>query len=110
MGAAAIASFSGRVFDGNNQGLPWMDSSSRPPFAELWSHAGFRFRAAVIGSAIVLITGMVFLVLFLNDPKWQFIVVFGVAYVLTVFGAVQAGQAMSKYQRLIKAQRHSPAS
>ena len=110
MGPAAIATFSGRVFDGNNQGIPWTDVSARPSFAELWRHAGLRFRAACLASAVVLIAGMVFLALFLNDPQWQFIVVFGVAYVLTVFGAVQAGQAISQYQRLLKAQgSHSPA-
>lgn len=109
MGPGAIATFSGRIFDGNNQGVPWTDASSRPSFAELWRNAGLRFRAACLASALVLTTGMVFLALFLNDPKWQFIVVFGVAYILTVVGAAQAGVAMSKYQRLLKAQgSHSP--
>jgi hypothetical protein len=110
MGPAAIATFSGRVFDGNNQGIQWTDVSARASFADLWRHAGLRFRAACLVSAIVLIVGMVFLVLFLDDPKWQFIVVFGVAYVLTVFGAVLAGQVASKYQRLLKSAGRSSSS
>jgi hypothetical protein len=104
MGPAAIASFSGRLFDGNNQGLPWTDASSRPPFAELWRHAGFRFRAGIMGSAAGLVAGMVFLGLFLNDPRWQSIVVCGVAYVIGVYALVQANQAVMNYQGRPKSQ------
>ena len=103
MGPAAIASFSGRVFDGNNEGLPWTDSSSRPPFAELWSHAGFRFRAAVIGSATGFVAGMILMELFLNGPRWPLIVACVVALTIATFALGQASQAARSYQRRLKA-------
>jgi hypothetical protein len=104
MGPAAIASFSGRVFDGNNQGIPWTDSSSLPPFAELWSQAGFRFRAAVIGSAAGLVAGMVLMGLFLNHPRWQIIVGCGVALAICTYAVVQASKAAWSYQGRLRSQ------
>jgi hypothetical protein len=110
-GPAAVASFSGRVFDSKNEGLLGIGPSPRLPLAELWRYAGFRFRAGSLGFAAGLVTGMVFLMLFINDPRWQFIVVFGVAYVISVYAGVQAGQAVRNYQRLLKALGgHTPVS
>jgi len=111
MGPAAIASFSGRVFDGNNQGLPGMSPSPGPPLAELWRHAGFRFRAGSLGLALSLVAGMVFMWLFLDDLRWQFIAACGVAVVIAVYASVQAGQAAGNYQRLLQTPGgHTPVS
>ena len=102
MGPVAIATFSGRVFDGTNQGVPGMLPPSLP-IAELWRHAGLRYRVGFLVSAVSLAALMVFLWLFLSEPRWPFAAAMGVALVISTLAAVQAGEAMGSYQRRLKA-------
>jgi hypothetical protein len=71
-GPAAIASLSsGRRYENKNEGLAGLYAPSQLPWAELWKHAGFRFRAAIAIAVIGLAVGMVAVILFLNSPKWH---------------------------------------
>ena len=102
MGPAAIASFSGRVFDGTNQGVPALLPPSLP-VAELWRQAGPRFRVAFLVSTVSLVTLMVSLWLFLYQQRWQFAAAMGVALITLTFAGVQAGQAVGSYHRRLQA-------
>jgi len=51
MGPTAIASFSGRVVDNTNQGVQGLVPPSLP-VADLWRHAGPRFRIGIVGVAV----------------------------------------------------------
>ena len=103
MGPAAIASFAGRVFDGANQGVQGLIPPSGLPMAELWRHAGLRFRVGILVSAVCLVTVMVFLWLFLGQPRWQFAAAMGVAFVIFMIAAVQTADVVGRYQRRLKA-------
>ena len=103
MGPAAIASFAGRVFDGTNEGVQGMIPPSGLPLAELWRHAGLRFRVGFVVCSVSLVTAMVFLWMFLSQPRWQFAAAMGAAFVIFTFAAVQAGAAMARYQQRLKA-------
>jgi len=101
MGPAAVATFSSRVFDGSNQGVQGLVPPSLP-IGDLWGHAGLRFRIGIVSGAVSLVVATIFLWLFIDQPKWQFAVAMGVAYVFVTVALVQAGRAMRSYQDRIK--------
>jgi len=110
MGPAAVALFSGRVFDNTNQGVQGLLPPSLP-MADLWRHAGLRFRIGIVGGAVSLVVATVFLWLFIGQPRWQFAVAMGVACVVFTVVLVQAGGAMRSYQDRIKGlDAHVPVS
>lgn len=109
MGPTAIATFSGRVFDATNQGVEGLLPPGIP-MAELWVHAGLRFRIGVIVSGTGLLVAMIFVWLFIGQPRWQFATAMGIATVVFVVGVVQAVAAMQTHQRQIAAlDAHVPA-
>jgi hypothetical protein len=71
--------------------------------AELWKHAGLRFRVGIVASAVCFGIMLVSLWLFLNQQRWQFAAAIGVALVGLTLAGVQAGEAMGRYQRRLKA-------
>jgi hypothetical protein len=110
MGPAAVALLSGRVFDNTNQGVQGLLPPSLP-MADLWRHAGLRFRIGIVGGAVSLVVATVFLWLFIGQPRWQFAVAMGVACVVFTVVLVQAGGAMRSYQDRIKGlDAHVPVS
>jgi hypothetical protein len=102
MGRAAIATFSGRVFDGTNQGVQGMLPPSFP-MAELWRHAGVRFRIDILVGAVSIVAATVLVMAFLSQPRWQVAAAMGAAFVIFVVAGVQAGEAMGRYQQRLKA-------
>jgi hypothetical protein len=102
MGPTAIATFSGRVFDGTNQGAQSMLPPSDLSLSELWEHAGIRFRVGILVTAISLATLMVFLFMFLDEPRWPVAAAMGAAIVVFTLAAAQALGAMRSYQHLLK--------
>ena len=100
MGPAAIASFSGRVFDGSNEGVQGLLPPGLP-IVDPWRHAGLRFRLGLIGCTIGLALAMVSLWLFLDQPRWQFAVWMGVGFVIAGVASVPTGAAIGDYQRRV---------
>lgn len=96
-GPAAIATFSGRIFDGSNQGVQGL----LPPgvlLGDPWGHAGLRFRIGIVSGAVSLVVVTVFLWLLIGHPRWQFAAAMGLAYVFSTIALVQAGAAMRSFQ------------
>ncbi len=102
LGPAAIASFSGRVFDGTNQGVQGVLPPSLP-MAELWRHAGLRFRIEILVGAVSIVAATALLMLFLSHPRWQIAAAMGAAFVIFAVASVRSGEAMGQYQQRLKA-------
>jgi hypothetical protein len=99
VGAAAIATFSGHVYDDANTGVEGLLPSMGPQYAEWWACAGPRFRIGAVLALFGLICFLVALLIFLDRPTWQPAVGMGVGFSLFMISAIIVGGSVADYQR-----------